>query len=217
MIRLYDYWRSGAGHRVRIALALKGIAHERIAVDLRAGAQREAEHRARNPQGFVPLLEVETAPGAVLRIPQSLAILEWLEEVHPAPPLLPADPAARARARAMAAVIASDVHPLGNLRVLQWLRGEAGLDDPQIAAWALRWIGDGFATLEAMLAEAPGPWAHGESPGLADCCIAPQIYAARSRYGFDIRPFPKLAAIAAAADAHPAFIAAHPERQADCA
>lgn len=210
-MRLLGYWRSGTSHRVRIALALKGVAFETEPVNLAAGAHREAAFRATNPQGLAPALILDD--GRVLT--QSPAILEWLEETYPDPPLLPADAYSRARVRAMAAIVACDVHPLGNMRVLKALRDDYGQDDVGVAAWAMRWIGEGFAALEALMADQPGPWAYGGAPSLADCAIVPQIYAAASRYQADLAPFPRLAALAAAADAHPAFLAAHPQAQPD--
>ena len=211
MLTLYDYWRSGTSHRLRIALALKGLDYAQISVDLIAAAQRSDEHLARNPQGLVPVL---IADGETLT--QSPAIIEWLEEIHPEPPLLPRDPIARARVRAIANVVACDIHPLGNQRVLNFLRKEYGQDDAGIAAWSLRWIRDGFAAIEQLLADGPGgPWCWGETPGLADCCVVPQVYAAVSRYGLDIRSYRRLAAIDVAAAAHPAFQAAHPTRHPD--
>jgi len=211
MLKLYDYWRSGTSHRLRIALALKGLDYTQESVDLLAGAQRAPEHMARNPQGFVPVLDTGEA-----LLTQSPAIVEWLDETHPEPPLLPRGPTARAKVRAIAWVVACDIHPLGNQRVLKYLREEYGKDDAAIAAWALRWIGDGFAAIERLLADGPdGPWCWGAAPTLADVCVVPQIYAAVSRYSLDIARYPRLAGIDAAAAAHPAFQAAHPTRHPD--
>jgi len=212
-LTLIDYWRSGTSHRLRIALELKGVAYARHHVDLRTGAQREADYLGLNPQGLAPVLLVDGAP-----LTQTPAILEWLEETYPAPPLLPTDPIARAHVRALAAVVACDIHPLGNLRILNYLRRDLAQDDGPIAAFARRWNEDGFAALEGLLAagparEAGGPWAWGASPTLADCCIVPQLYAAADRY--NLRPEGRLAEIAAAADAHPAFVAALPKNQPD--
>ena len=209
MITLIDYWRSGSSHRTRIALHLKGVAFTHETVDLRAGVQRGAAYTEKNPQGLVPCLIVD---GAVLT--QSPAILEWLEETYPDPPLLPRDPLERARVRAIAAAVACDIHPLGNLRVLNYLRGELGQDETAVAAFARRWIEDGFAATDKLLAAAPdGPWAWGAAPSLADCHLVPQLYAAQDRYGVTLSP--RLAEIAAAAETHPAFIAAHPLNQPD--
>jgi maleylpyruvate isomerase len=209
----FDYWRSGAGYRTRIALALKGVSPERVAVNLVAGEQRSEEHQARNPQGFVPALQLADAT-----LTQSPAILEWLEETYPEPALLPSDPIGRAKVRAMAALICCDIHPLNNLRVLRSLREHYGQDDDGVIAWAQRWIAPGFAALEALVAESPGKgdWCWGDGPTIADCCLVPQIYAAVTRYGVDMTVYPRLARIDATAALHPAFEAAHPMNQPDC-
>ena len=206
---LHGYWRSGAAYRVRIGLNLKGLAYEQRPVDLRTGAQRDPEFLRLNPQGLVPAL---ATPDGVLT--QSLAILEWLDEHAPAPSLLPEGPFARAQARAMAALIACDIHPLNNLRVLQALKREYGADQAKLDAWAGRWISSGFAALEAMIAERGRGWAFGETPGIVDCCLIPQVYSAR-RFNVDLSPFPQILALEARAAAHPAFAAAHPDRQPD--
>lgn len=208
-LTLIDYWRSGTSHRTRIALELKGLKYARRHVDLRAGAQQSAENRAHNPQALVPTLIIDGQD-----LTQSPAILEWLEETYPEPPLLPAEPLARARVRAIAAAVACDIHPLGNMRVLKYLREELGQDDKAAAAFARRWIADGFAAIEQLIKAGPGgPWAWGPAPTLADCCLVPQLYAATDRYSVELSP--RLAEIAAAAAAHPAFIAAHPKNQPD--
>lgn len=204
---LHGYWRSGAAYRTRIALNLKGLAYDQSPIDLRAGLQRSEAFKALNPQGLVPALE---ADGAV--ITQSPAILEWLEEVHPVPPLLPADPLDRARVRAMAAVVCCDIHPLNNLRVLTSLRQDLGADEAAVSAWIARWIGQGFAALETMVGDQG--WCFGAAPTLADCCLIPQLYGAE-RFSVDLAPYPRLRAIAARAADHPAFAAAHPSRQPD--
>lgn len=206
---LHGYWRSGAAYRVRIALALKGIAYETQGHDLRTGAQKAADYVALNPQGMVPALQID---GAVLT--QSPAILEWLEETHPEPPLLPASALARARVRAMAALIACDIHPLNNLRVGKSLRENFGADQAAVDAWAARWIVPGFTALEALVARDGDGWCFGDAPTLADVCLIPQIYSAH-RFNVSLDAFPRLQAIDAAAQAHPAFIAAHPDRQPD--
>jgi len=205
---LHGYWRSGTSYRTRIALNLKGLDYEQRPVDLRAGEQRSAAFLDLNPQGLVPALEHE---GTVLT--QSPAILEWLEERFPEPPLLPRQPEARAQVRAMAALVACDIHPLNNLRVLKAIR-ELGADEAGVRAWTGRWIGAGFDALEALVARHGGGWCHGDAPTLADCCLIPQIYSAR-RFEADLSPWPRLLAIEAAAAAHPAFAAAHPDRQPD--
>jgi maleylpyruvate isomerase len=206
---LYGYWRSGAAYRVRIGLNLKRLSYEQRPVDLRTGAQGDPEFLRLNPQGLVPALG---APDGVLT--QSLAILEWLDETAPEPPLLPGGPADRARARAMAALIACDIHPLNNLRVLQALRSEFGAEQPALDAWAGRWITSGFAALDALIRRHGRGWAFGEEPGMVDCCLIPQVYSAR-RFNVDLSPFPHVLAVDERAAAHPAFAEAHPDRQPD--
>jgi maleylpyruvate isomerase len=206
---LHGYWRSTASYRVRIALNLKGVAHDPQTHDLRQGEQRADAYLRLNAQGLVPALEID---GTVLT--QSLAILEWLDEVHPAPPVLPATPAARAVVRAMASVIASDIHPLNNLRVLNRLRGDFAASETQVQAWIARWIDEGFTALERLVERHGGAFAFGDSPTLADCCLVPQLYSAE-RFAVDLSPFPRLTAAGARARALPAFAAAHPDRQPD--
>jgi maleylpyruvate isomerase len=206
---LHDYWRSGAAYRVRIALNLKGVAYDQIPVDLRAGAHRNAAYLAVNPQGLVPAVEVE---GEVLT--QSLAVLEWIEERWPDPALLPSDLIGRAQVRAMTAMVACDIHPLHNLRTLQSIRNDLGADEAQVAAWTQRWIGAGFQALETLIGRHGAGWAWGDAPTLADCALLPQIYSAR-RFEVDLAPYPAIRAIEARAAEHPAFAAAHPNRQAD--
>lgn len=211
-MKLYDFWRSGTSHRLRIALALKGVAYEQMSIDLVASAQRSEEHLARNPQGFVPVLDI----GGGVLLTQSPAIIEWLEETIPEPPLLPKDPTERARVRAIADVVMCDIHPLGNTRILASLRNDFKQDDSAIVAWMTRWVRDGFSAIERLLAQGPGgPWCWGAAPTLADVCVVPQIYAAISRYQLDIRSFPRLAQVDMAAAAHPAFQSAHPTRHPD--
>jgi maleylpyruvate isomerase len=206
---LHGYWRSTASYRVRIALNLKGVAHDQHTHDLRQGAQRSGAYLALNAQGLVPALEID---GTVLT--QSLAILEWLDEIQPTPPLLPSTPDARAVVRAMAGMIASDIHPLNNLRVLNALRGGFAATDAQVQAWIARWIAEGFVALERLVERHGGDFAFGDSPTLADCCLVPQIYSAE-RFAVDLTPFPRLVAVGARAWALPAFAAAHPDRQPD--
>jgi maleylpyruvate isomerase len=206
---LHGYWRSGAAYRTRIALALKGMAYRQQGVDLRTGAQKSEAFVALNPQGMVPALEVD---GVVLT--QSPAILEWLEDAHPAPALLPTDAIDRARVRAMAALIGCDIHPLNNLRVGKALRETFGADQAAVDAWAARWILPGFEALEALVARHGAGWCFGDTPTLADCYLIPQIYSAR-RFNVALDAFPRLLAIDAAAARHPAFIAAHPDNQPD--
>ncbi|MBN8809755.1 MULTISPECIES: maleylacetoacetate isomerase [unclassified Sphingomonas] len=199
---LYDYFRSSAAYRVRIALNLKGLAYARRDVMLLEDQQRSPEHLARNPQGFVPALE---ADGKV--ITQSLAIIEWLDARHPEPRLIPADPDARAGAMARALVIAADTHPLNNLRVMRRLKA-MGVDEEERNAWTRHWIAEGFAALEAMAGG--GRFLGGDAPGIADLCLVPQMYNAR-RFETPLDAFPRLVAIDAAATALPAFAAAHPD------
>jgi maleylacetoacetate isomerase/maleylpyruvate isomerase len=208
---LHSYWRATAPYRVRIALNLKGLAFDYAPVDLAAGEQRDEAYRRLNPQGLTPALE--TGDGRVLT--QSLAILEWLEEVHPVPPLLPADAADRAVVRAMAGLIACDIHPLNNLRVQQRL-ARMGQDEAARLAWTQGWINDGFAALEPMVARHTAGFAFGAAPGFADCLLAPQVYSAE-RYEVDLAPYPAIRAVAGACARHPAFQAAHPDRQPDAA
>lgn len=206
---LHGYWRSGTSYRTRIALNLKGVAYEQRAYDLRAGAQNEAGYKALNPQMLVPTLEVD---GTLLT--QSPAILEWLEERYPEPPLLPANLDERAIVRAMAALIGCDVHPLGNLRVLGQLRTEFGADSAAVKQWVARWIGDGFAALETLIARHGGRLAYGDTPTLVECYLVPQLYSAE-RFSVDVSPYPRLLAVANAARALPEVEAAHPDRQPD--
>lgn len=206
---LHGYWRSTAAYRVRIALGLKGLPHDQACHDLRTGAHREEGYRALHPQGLVPALEAE---GEALI--QSAAIIEWLEDRYPVPPLLPHDPIGRARVRAMSAIVGSDIHPLNNLRVLNALRETFGADDSQLRTWIAHWIGEGFRALDTLIARHGGGFAYGDAPTLADCFLVPQVYAAE-RYGVDCAPYPSLLAAARAAGALPAVAAAHPDRQPD--
>jgi maleylacetoacetate isomerase len=202
---LFDYWRSSASYRVRIALNLKGVAYKPLSVDLAGGAQRDADYRARNPQGFVPMLEIDGQ-----RLTQSLAIIGYLEATRPEPRLLPADAADAAHVRAMALTIACDIHPLNNLRVLKHLTGPLGQDEVAKNVWIARWIAEGFAALEAMAAPRAGRFLFGDAPTLADICLVPQVYNAR-RFGVPLDEYPLLVRAAAEAGAHPAFAAAHPD------
>ena len=206
---LHGYWRSGTSYRTRIALNLKGLAYEQAGIDLRTGAQKSDAFLALNPQGLVPALE---ADGDVLT--QSPAILEWLEETHPEPPLLPTSAVARAQVRAMAALVACDIHPLNNLRVLKALRETFDADQDAVDAWAGRWITAGFEALEALIERHGDGWCFGAAPTLADCCLIPQVYSAR-RFNTPLDAFPRILAIEEKAAGHPAFMAAHPDRQPD--
>jgi len=211
---LHGYWRSGTSYRTRIALNLKKLEHRQAPLDLRTGAQKSEAYLRLNPQGLVPALE--TDDGLVLT--QSPAILEWLEETHPEPPLLPSDAAGRAQVRAMAALIGCDIHPLNNLRVLKAVRGLTsdgmGADQTSVDAWAGQWIIDGFTALETLVVRHGDGWCFGGAPTLADCYLIPQLYSAR-RFHVDLAAFPRLLEIEARAEVHPAFIAALPENQPD--
>ncbi len=211
-MRLFTYYRSSAAWRVRIALHWKGLAFEPVAVDLRRGDQLAAAFRARNPAGAVPVLE-----DGERRVVQSLAILEYLEECHPEPPLLPADAAGRARVRQLALAVACDVHPLANLRVRRHLADAFGHADADVAAWCRHWVGEGLAAVEAELARAAatGRFCHGDAPSFADLCLVPQLTNAR-RVELDVASaFPTCARIERACEALPAFRASHPDAQPD--
>lgn len=208
-IRLHGYWRSGTTYRTRIALNLKGLAWEAVGVNLVEGGQHDAAYRALQPQGLVPALE---ADGLV--IGQSPAILEWIEERFPDPPLLPPDPDDRAVVRGMAAAIGCDIHPLQNLRVLKQLGQDFGATTADTDRWAARWISDGFAALEQLIGRHGRGFAFGDRPTLADCYLAPQIYSA-NRFHVDLTPYPRIVAAAQAAAALPAFASAHPAAQPD--
>jgi maleylpyruvate isomerase len=211
MITLIDFFRSGTSHRTRIALHLKGLAFEHQTVDLRTMQHKTPAFLAINPQGLVPALVVDGQS-----LTQSVAILEWLEEVYPDPPLLPRDSIARAQVRALMGVAACDIHPLGNMRVLQSLKADHQQPDEQVAAFGRRWYVSGFEALEALSAQGPdGDWLWGDTPTLADACCFPQLYAGVSRYQIPIADYPHLARAYASAEAHPAFIAAHPMSQPD--
>lgn len=203
---LHDYWRSSAAYRVRIGLALKGIPYRTSPVDLSAGAHREAAYRAATPQGFVPMLEMDG-----LRLTQSLAILHYLDARHPMPPFLPAEPAERAHVEALALVVACDIHPLNNLRVLNHLRDDWGADEAARNAWVRRWVAEGFAALEALASSQAGEHLFGDAPTLADILLVPQMYNAR-RFEVPLDPYPTLVRADVAAQAHPAFAAAHPDK-----
>jgi maleylacetoacetate isomerase len=213
VVTLYTYWRSSAAFRARIALNLKGVAYTPQFVHLLrdGGAQHSPEYRAINPQGRVPAL---VHNGHV--IVQSMAILEYLEEVFPEPPLLPRDAAGRARVRSLAQIIVSDVQPLQNTSVTQYLTDVLRLDAPARAAWLTEWITRGMSAVEKLLAEgaATGRFCHGDTPTIADCCVFPQVYSAR-RFGVDPAQFKTICRIAAQCAELPAFAAALPEAQPD--
>lgn len=212
-MKLYGYFRSSAAYRVRIALGLKGLSCEQAAVHLvkDGGQQFSDAYRALNPQSLVPALE----DGGVV-LSQSLAIIEYLDETHPQPPLLPPDAAGRARVRSLALAIACDIHPLNNLRVLRYLKTTLGAGDEAKDAWYRHWIMDGFTALEARLSREAetGRYCHGDAPGMADAVLVPQVFNAE-RFDCDLTAFPTLRRINAACLDVPAFQAAHPARQPD--
>src|SRR5579871_4242774 len=207
---LYSYFRSSAAYRVRIAFNLKGLRFETAAIHLQkeGGMNRKPAYRAINPQMRVPALKLDS--GELLT--QSLAIIEYLDEVHPHPPLLPRDPVERAQVRAMAQLIACDIHPLNNVAPLRYLKNVLGQDQEKIDAWYHHWIIEGFEALETMVE--PGPYAHGGEVTLADLCIVPQVANAR-RLKVPLDRFPRLVAVDKACAELPAFEAARPENQAD--
>ena len=211
-LRLYDYWRSSSAYRVRIALNLKGLAYESVPVHLvrDGGEQNRPEYRALNPLGLVPALRHGDRV-----IVQSVAICEYLEEAIEAPALLPSDPAGRARVRGLAQSICSEVQPLNNLSVMNYLKGEMGLDDGQYQAWYEQWIARGFGAVETWLrSPGAGEFCHGDQPTLADCFLVPQVYNAE-RFECNLEPFPRIREIAGRCRSMPPFAAAAPERQSD--
>lgn len=207
--RLYDYWRSTASYRLRICLNLKGIEAEQVFVHLRKGEQREAEHLARNPAGLVPVWQDDD-----ITLTQSLAIMAYLDEIYPTPPLFPGDPGQRAMIREIALMVAADIHPIGNLRVLDRLSCIFGANADQRAEWQRHWIGLGFEAIEARLVQTAGRFAVGDQVTLADLCLVPQLYNAR-RFALDLAPYPTLLRAEAACLALPAFDKARPENQPD--
>ena len=213
MLRLYTYYRSSAAYRVRIALAIKGLAYESVPVHLlrSGGEQLQPAYRAVNPAALVPALQGDDAT-----LTQSLAILEYLEETHLAPALLPADAAGRARVRALSLSVACDIHPLNNLRVLNYLTGTLGATEAQRTDWMLHWMALGLAAIEAQLVSdaQTGLCCHGDTPTLADCCLVPQVFNAR-RFGLDLAPYPTVRRIAEHCEGLAPFQAAHPARQPD--
>ncbi|MBB5210208.1 maleylacetoacetate isomerase [Microbulbifer hydrolyticus] len=208
-MELHGYFRSSASYRVRIALNLKGLAYDYQPVNLLKGEQKEPGYRSLNPQGLVPAL---IDSGHVFT--QSLAIMEWLDEQHPQPALLPADSLARARVRALAYNVACDIQPVQNLRVLKYIQSELGASDEQKVEWIRHWIDNGFNALETQLDGQGGTFAGGDTPGLFECCLIPQIYNAE-RFGMVLGNYPRIASIAEACAALPAFEKARPENQPD--
>jgi maleylacetoacetate isomerase len=210
-IKLYGYFRSSAAFRVRIALNLKKLDYETAAIHLRRNDQTRADYLGVNPQGLVPTLE-----DGGLRLIQSLAIIEYLDETYPDPPLLPTHPADRARVRGLAEIVACDIHPINNLRVLRYLTHSLGHDEAVIATWYNHWIDAGFRAFERLLADDPrtGTFCHGDSPGLADISLVPQVVNAE-RYRLDLGPYPTITRIYQSCMRLEAFAAAHPSRQPD--
>jgi len=212
-MKLYDYFRSSAAYRVRIGLRLKGLDYTSVPVHLvkEGGLHLKPEYRAVNPSALVPALDDN---GSV--ITQSLAILEYLDEMHPMVPLMPRDALGRARVRSLALMVACDIHPIDNLRVLRYLVKEAGLTEEAKNAWYVHWVQEGFAALEAHLAGSSdtGRFCHGDAPTIADCVLVPQVFNS-ARFSIDLAPYPTIMRIDAACRALPAFIAAHPSQQPD--
>ena len=206
---LYDYFRSSAAYRLRIALNLKGLKPERRFVHLRKGEQRNPAYLGVNPQGLVP-----TLLDGDITLTQSLAIIEYLDETHPSPALLPSTPVDRAWVRSIAQSIACDIHPIDNTRVMQYLEHTLGLDEAKRNEWYGHWIRLGFEAIEKRLAERSGKFAFGDAPGLADICIVPQV-ANAGRVKLPMDPYPRIRAINEACLVHPAFAAAHPSKQPD--
>lgn len=207
-MKLYSFFRSSAAYRVRIGLGLKGLPYETIPVSLVENAHRRESYRAVNPQRRVPVLQLDD--GNILL--QSIAILEYLDEVYPQNPLLPEDPLERAKVRAAAQIVNSDIHPLNNSGTQARLKSQFGADDTAIHTWMAHWIYEGFSAIERLLE--PGPFAFGDQITIADICIVPQVYNAR-RFHIPLSDFPRLIAVEASARQHPAFAAAAPEMQPD--
>ena len=209
-MKLYTYFRSSAAFRVRIALNLKGIAYEPVFVHLAKGEHRAANYAKVNPQALLPTLELDDGT----RLNQSLAIIEYLDETHPQKPLLPKDAQERARVRSLSYLIASEIHPLNNLRVLQHLKRALSQSEDQVNAWYRHWIADGLTKLEAELASNKGKFCHGEAPTMADCCLVPQIFNAK-RYQSDLAPYPQTMRVFEACMQLEAFDRAQPSKQPD--
>jgi maleylacetoacetate isomerase len=204
---LYDYWRSSAAYRVRIALNLKGVDYEQREIDLRADEQKSPDYLAVNPQGLVPMLEIDGQ-----RLTQSLAIINYLDIRYPNQPLIPSGAAARAHVVAMAMTIACDIHPLNNLRVLKYLKNEFGRSQEEVDAWYVHWIEEGFPAIEALAAPGAGDFLFGNGPTGADVCLIPQMYNAR-RFNVPLDAYPTLLRVEENANRMEAFAAAHPDRQ----
>ncbi len=209
-MKLYSYFRSSASYRLRIALNLKGLTYDYQAVNLLAGEQQSEEYLALNPLGLVPTLQLDN--GEILI--QSSAVLEYLEESYPQPPLLPADALARARVRAIANAIACEIQPLCNIGVTEHLKASFDIGSDEVFAWYNRWMPRGFTAVEHMLQEAGTAFASGDAPGMADVFLVPQVYNAR-RFNIDLTPYPNITRIVDACNDLPAFIDAAPEQQPD--
>ena len=216
-MKLYNFFRSGTSHRLRIALNLKGLGVEYVAVDLRAEQHLGAVYRALNPQGLVPALQLDADDDHQVLI-QTPAIIEWLEERYPTPPLLPGDRNARARVRALAAIVGCDIHPVNNRRILEALRHDFGADDAAVNRWCAMWIADGLDAIEALLATDPtrGAFCFGQAPTLADVYLVPQLESAR-RFKVDLGRWPLISAVDAACGEIDAFRRAAPASQPDAA
>lgn len=204
---LYDYFRSSASYRVRIALNLKGVDYEHRPINLAKGGQKDEAYLELNPQGFVPMLEIDGH-----RLTQSLSIIVYLDQKFRDPPLMPADPADAAHVRSLALAVACDIHPLNNLRVLKYLRGPLGVSEEAKDEWYRHWVAEGLAALEEMARPRAGAFLFGDSPTIADICLIPQLYNAR-RFSVPIADYPTLRRADETASAHAAFAAAHPDRQ----
>ena len=211
MMTLYGYFRSSTAYRTRIAMNLKGLDYDNVTVNLAQDEQLEAEFKALNPQGLVPVLQADD-----LLLYQSPAILEWLEEVYPEPALLPKDAAGRMHVRAISAMIGCDMHPINNRRILQYLRNELSVEEDKVMAWCQRWMSDGFAALEKRLAanKTRGDFCYGNSPSLADCYLIPQVSSAR-RFKVDLSPYPNIVAVDTNCRTLKAFADADPMMQPD--
>jgi len=211
-MKLYGYFRSSAAFRVRIALNLKKLNYESAFIHLRRGDQRQPGFLDINPQGLVPALEVDDT-----LLIQSLPIIEYLDETYPEPPLLPSDAKGRARVRALAAMVACDIHPINNLRVLRYLLRPLGQDEAAVETWYNHWIAEGFGALERLLAEGgrTGRFCHGDMPGLADVVLVPQVFNANRYQSLDLTPYPTIVRIYQTCLGIDAFAAAHPDRQPD--
>ena len=214
MMKLHNYFRSSASYRVRIALNIKGLAYDYVPVHIARGEHHQPPFADIAPEQLVPLLEEDESSGGE-RISQSMAIIEYLDETNPEPPLLPHDPVGRARVRTLSQIVACEIHPINNLRVLKYLVRELKVDEAAKNAWYRHWVRDGMEAFERQLALHPGStFCYGDTPTLADCCLVPQLYNAR-RFGVDLSAFPTLVRVEAECLALPEFDRARPENQID--